>query len=219
MSNTNSKIILPEVEEHPLEPFLPPHARLLMLGSFPPQKKRWCMEFYYPNWINDMWRIMGHIFYGNRNEFVKTNEKTFDKEKIIGFLMQRGIALYDTASAVRRLKDNASDKFLEVVQPTDLDLLLRQIPECHTIVTTGEKATETICAVLEAFAAVCCAFTEELTILTFAVFSTSFHVTLPTPLPLLAAAMPPETVTILLSLPASALSSSAVIWAYSTFAV
>lgn len=146
MSSTNSKIILPEVEEHPLEPFLPPHARLLMLGSFPPQKKRWCMEFYYPNWINDMWRIMGHIFYGNRNEFVKTNEKTFDKEKIIGFLMQRGIALYDTASAVRRLKDNASDKFLEVVQPTDLDLLLRQIPECHTIVTTGEKATETICA-------------------------------------------------------------------------
>ena len=103
------------------------------------------MEFYYPNWINDMWRIMGHIFYGNRNEFVKTEEKTFDKEKIIRFLLQHGIALYDTASAVRRLKDNASDKFLEVVQPTDLDLLLRQIPECHTIVTTGEKATETIC--------------------------------------------------------------------------
>lgn len=145
MTDTHSKIILPEVEEHPLEPFLPPHARLLMLGSFPPQKKRWCMEFYYPNWINDMWRIMGHIFYGNRNEFVKTEEKTFDKEKIIRFLLQHGIALYDTASAVRRLKDNASDKFLEVVQPTDLDLLLRQIPECHTIVTTGEKATETIC--------------------------------------------------------------------------
>lgn len=145
MTDTQKKIILPEVEEHPLEPFLPAHAQLLMLGSFPPQKKRWCMEFYYPNWINDMWRIMGHIFYGNRNEFVKTEEKTFDKEKIIHFLMQRGIALYDTASAVRRLKDNASDKFLEVVQPTDLDLLLRQIPECHTIVTTGEKATETIC--------------------------------------------------------------------------
>ena len=149
MTDTHSKIILPEVEEHPLEPFLPPHARLLMLGSFPPQKKRWCMEFYYPNWINDMWRIMGHIFYGNRNEFVKTEEKAFDKEKIIRFLLQRGIALYDTASAVRRLKDNASDKFLEVVQPTDLDLLLRQIPECHTIVTTGEKATETICGYFE----------------------------------------------------------------------
>lgn len=146
MTNTRSIAQLADVEEHPLEPFLPAHARLLMLGSFPPQKKRWCMEFYYPNWINDMWRIMGHIFYGNRNEFVKTGEKTFDKEKIIRFLLEKGIALYDTACAVRRLKDNASDKFLEVVEPTDLSLLLRQIPECHTIVTTGEKATETICS-------------------------------------------------------------------------
>ena len=28
-----------EIEQHPLEPFLPGNARLLMLGSFPPQKK------------------------------------------------------------------------------------------------------------------------------------------------------------------------------------
>ena len=37
------------IEEHPLEPFLPVNAKLLMLGSFPPQKKRWSMEFFYPN--------------------------------------------------------------------------------------------------------------------------------------------------------------------------
>jgi len=29
-----------EIENHPLKPFLPPHAKLLMLGSFPPQKKQ-----------------------------------------------------------------------------------------------------------------------------------------------------------------------------------
>jgi len=37
------------VERHPLEPFLPGNARLLMLGSFPPPRKRWSMEFFYPN--------------------------------------------------------------------------------------------------------------------------------------------------------------------------
>ena len=47
-----------ETEQHPLKPFLPANARLLMLGSFPPQRKRWSMEFYYPNWNNDMWRIV-----------------------------------------------------------------------------------------------------------------------------------------------------------------
>ena len=45
------------IEEHPLEPFLPANAKLLMLGSFPPQKKRWSMEFFYPNLQNDMWRF------------------------------------------------------------------------------------------------------------------------------------------------------------------
>lgn len=28
-----------EIEKHPLEPFLPAKTKLLMLGSFPPQKK------------------------------------------------------------------------------------------------------------------------------------------------------------------------------------
>lgn len=39
-------------EIHPLEPFLPHNARILMLGSFPPPKARWSMDFFYPNWIN-----------------------------------------------------------------------------------------------------------------------------------------------------------------------
>ena len=45
-------------ELHPLEPFLPVGARLLMLGSFPPQRVRWSMDFFYPNLQNDMWRIV-----------------------------------------------------------------------------------------------------------------------------------------------------------------
>ena len=51
------------IEKHPLAPFLPEGARILMLGSFPPKHERWSMEFFYPNWINDMWRIFGLIFF------------------------------------------------------------------------------------------------------------------------------------------------------------
>ena len=135
-----------ETELHPLKPFLPEKARLLMLGSFPPQRKRWSMEFYYPNWNNDMWRITGLIFFGDKEHFVVKEEKAFSKEKLIAFLQEKGIALFDTATAVRRLQDNASDKFLEIVQPTDIRTLLRELPQCRAIVTTGEKATETLCA-------------------------------------------------------------------------
>lgn len=134
-----------EVEQHPFEPFLPSNARLLMLGSFPPQPKRWCIDFYYPNFINDMWRIMGLIFHDDKEYFILHGSKCFNKPLLIDFLNHQGIALYDTATSVRRLADNASDKYLEVVTPTDIDTLLLQIPHCHAIVTTGEKATDTLC--------------------------------------------------------------------------
>mgnify|MGYP000093212331 CR=1 FL=1 len=132
-----------------LEPFLPENAVLLMLGSFPPQKKRWSMDFFYPNLQNDMWRIFGFIFFDDKDYFLSP-EKIFDKERIIAFLREKGIALYDTASCVRRLQDNASDKFLEVVSPTDIGLLLQQLPSCRAVVTTGQKATDVFCEQMEA---------------------------------------------------------------------
>ena len=132
------------IEQHPLQPFLPEGTRLLMLGSFPPERKRWSMEFFYPNWGNDMWRIWGLIFFGDKQYFEISAEKRFDRERIASFCAERGIALYDTACEVRRLAGNASDKFLEVVTPTDLRSLLRRLPHCRAIVTTGEKATDTL---------------------------------------------------------------------------
>ena len=131
-------------ERHPLEPFLPEGTNILMLGSFPPERKRWSMEFFYPNWGNDMWRIWGLIFFGDKQYFEITAEKRFDRERIATFCAERGVALYDTACEVRRLAGNASDKFLEVVTPTDLRSMLRRLPHCRTIVTTGEKATDTL---------------------------------------------------------------------------
>ena len=133
------------VEYHPLRPFLPEKAKVLFLGSFPPQRKRWCMDFYYPNFINDHWRIEGQIFFGDKNHFVDLEAKRFRIDEIVAFCEEKGLAFFDTSTAIRRLQDNASDKFLEVVEPTDIPALLKQLPHLRAIVTTGEKATETIC--------------------------------------------------------------------------
>ena len=136
--------VIPVIEEHPLQPFLPSNAKLLMLGSFPPQQKRWSMDFFYPNLQNDMWRIFGLLFFDDKEHFLLPGKKAFNKEYLIEFLTEKGIALYDTATSVRRLQDNASDKFLEVVEPTDIRLLLKQLPQCQAIITTGQKATDII---------------------------------------------------------------------------
>ena len=130
------------VESHPLQPFLPPDARLLMLGSFPPSRRRWCMDFFYPNFINDMWRIFGLVFFGDKERSVDVERSVFRREDIMRFLEEKGVALYDTACAVRRTKNTASDKDLEIVTPTDIDALLRRIPSCVAVATTGQKATD-----------------------------------------------------------------------------
>lgn len=129
-----------DIERHPLQPFLPENAWLLMLGSFPPSKQRWSMDFFYPNYINDMWRIFGIDYFDDKDHFVDVENKRFRKEQIMDFLKEEGIALYDTACAVRRTKNTASDKDLEIVEPTDLDALFRKLPHCTTVAATGEKA-------------------------------------------------------------------------------
>lgn len=134
----------PTVERHPFEPFLPEGCRLLMLGSFPPSPKRWAMRFYYPNFTNDMWRIFGLCYFADKLHFVDAEHKTFRLAVLEDFLRRQGIGLYDTATAVRRLKNTASDKDLQVVEPTDVRALLRLIPECTAIVTTGQKATDVL---------------------------------------------------------------------------
>lgn len=132
------------IEHHPLQPFLPDGAKVLFLGSFPPKKERWSMDFFYPNFINDMWRIVGIVFFNDRNHFIVPGEKRFDKDMIMEFCKEKGIALYDTSKTVIRLKDNASDKFLQTVEATDIGRLLQQIPECDTVVVTGQKAADTV---------------------------------------------------------------------------
>ena len=161
------------IEHHPLQPFIPENARLLMLGSFPPPKERWCMPFFYPNPQNDMWRIMGQVFFGDKQHFVKQGIKaaalnghstksaalkeqgqktTFRYDDIVAFCREKGIAIFDSAQTVRRLKGNAADEHLAIVEKTDIAALLKQIPQCHDICCTGGKAMETLCLTMQLYA-------------------------------------------------------------------
>ena len=87
-----SPTITSQTESHPLQPFLPPNAKLLLLGSFPPPQARWCMDFFYPNFQNDMWRIMGQVFFGDTLHFVEPSPKhTFRYEAIVDFCRAKAL--------------------------------------------------------------------------------------------------------------------------------
>lgn len=131
-----------EIENHPFEPWLPFNAKLLMLGTFPPAPKRWCMEWYYPNYTNDMWRIFGHIFFRDRSYFVDEENKTYKLDLLKVFLKEKGIAIFDTALRIHRKKGTASDKDLEIIEAADLDGMLCVLPECKAVLTAGQLATK-----------------------------------------------------------------------------
>ena len=47
----------PIVESHPFAALLPPQATVMMMGTFPPKEEKHAMQFHYPNFQNDMWRV------------------------------------------------------------------------------------------------------------------------------------------------------------------
>lgn len=138
-----------DTETHPWPPFIPEGAKVLIMGTFPPGPHRWSMEFYYPNRTNDFWFMMGLIFFGDRYALYNRDTRLFDLDAIKRLLNERGIALNDTGRVVRRLKGNASDKFLEIVEPVPLFDVLARMPHCHTVATTGEKAAGVIASLTD----------------------------------------------------------------------
>lgn len=134
----------PIIERHPWEPFIPDGAKVLIMGTFPPGRHRWSMDFYYPNPINDFWRICGLIFLGDPLALYIPEEKKFDLDAVKRLVTEKRIALNDTAREVRRLKGNASDKYLEILTPVPLYDLLSRMPDCRDVATTGEKAAGVI---------------------------------------------------------------------------
>ena len=138
-----------EIELRPFPPFLPPHATVLMMGSFPPAAEKRAMEFHYPNFQNDMWRVYGLVFFGDAMHFQRGEEKAFDAEKIKAFLTERGIGSCPGVRRAIRGHGNASDAYLKVVETVELPEILEKIPQCRRICTTGGKATEILFALLE----------------------------------------------------------------------
>lgn len=137
-----------KIETRPFPPFLPKKATVMMMGTFPPAAEKRAMEFHYPNFQNDMWRVYGLIFFNDKDHFRKGDEKAFDPERIKAFLDQKGIASCPTVYKAIRRHGNASDAFLEVVEPVNLKDILGQVPDVAHICTTGGKATEILLGLL-----------------------------------------------------------------------
>ena len=137
-----------EIESYPFDPVLPNGASVMMMGTFPPKEEKRAMQFHYPNFQNDMWRVYGLVFFGDAAHFQAASAKRFDADKIKAFLWERGIASCPTVFKAVRTHGNAADEFLQIVESVDLPAVLAQVPQVSRIGTTGGKATEVLLSLL-----------------------------------------------------------------------
>ena len=67
------------------------------------------MNFYYPNFINDMWRIFGLILEGDKDYFVDAPAKTFKVNLLKEPFNKIGVALSDKGRLIVPTAGNAAE--------------------------------------------------------------------------------------------------------------
>lgn len=142
-------------EDHPTGPFVHADSRVLVCGTFPPVKKS--INFYYPNSNNDMWRVLGEVFYHDRDHFftIVVEAKSgrgrrsgklramhsLNEAQIRSFALSESVGFFDICKRIRRHRGNSSDDNIEALERTDVLLdVLAHTPRCEAIITTGTLA-------------------------------------------------------------------------------
>ena len=127
------------IEVHPFEPFLPQNTKVLMFGYFPTPKENRTMDFYYSSSTNEMWEMLGAIFFNDEKHFIKpASKKVYYQSKIVEFLREKGIGLYDVVTIAHRKEKGAADKKNPCVQATDIKALLEFVPDCKALFILGK---------------------------------------------------------------------------------
>ncbi|MDR0543024.1 MAG: uracil-DNA glycosylase family protein, partial [Dysgonamonadaceae bacterium] len=78
-------------EIHPWNRYIPAEAKSIIIGTFPPTRRNWSYDFFYPNKNNYFWRIMARIA-GSPLQYFSGKEAVEERKNILNRL---GIGVSD----------------------------------------------------------------------------------------------------------------------------
>src|SRR6478735_8611145 len=113
---------MPTEETHPFKLFTPPNSTILIVGTFPPTKRNWSYEFFYPNKQNLFWRIMSQIA-GKPLQYSSGKEAVEERKEILTSLH---IAITDMGLRITRSGKSSLDENLAAVEYMDIFEILDQ---------------------------------------------------------------------------------------------
>ena len=122
-------------EIHPWNWFAPENSRILIVGTFPPTKRNWKYDFFYPNTANLFWRMMAQIA-GTTLKFFSGEEAIIERKAILGTL---GVAITDMGKTIQRSDNSSLDENLAIVEYMDIFKILDENPDIATIICTSSS--------------------------------------------------------------------------------
>jgi len=122
-------------ETHPFILFAPKNSRILFAGTFPPAKRNWSYDFFYPNRQNLFWKVMATIAGVELKHFSGT-EAVEERKNI---LTQLHVAITDMGHTIIRNDNSSLDENLVIVTYMDIFDILDKHPCISKIIFTSSS--------------------------------------------------------------------------------
>lgn len=122
-------------EDHPFKLYAPPGCRMLLIGTFPPTKKNWSYEFFYPNRQNLFWTIMANVA-GVALQYFAGAAAVEERKLILRILK---VAITDMGLKISRTRESSLDEDLVALEYMDVLAILDQHPQISKILFTSSS--------------------------------------------------------------------------------
>ena len=123
-------------EIHPWNWYIPSGAKTVVIGTFPPARRVWSFDFFYPNKNNYFWKIIARI--AGRSIFYFSGEEAVNERKEL--LNHLGLGVSDMGHIILRKKGSSLDQNLEIVAYMDIFKMLRENPSVSKLIFTSSSS-------------------------------------------------------------------------------
>jgi G:T/U-mismatch repair DNA glycosylase len=137
-----------QIEIHPWNWQGPKDSKVLIVGTFPPTRRNWSFDFFYPNKNNFFWRVIAAIA-GHTLENNQGPEARKEREEL---LHQLKITLTDMGQTIIRNFDSSLDENIHPQQYMDISKILAERPSIQKIIFTSSSGKNSAAAWFKRYA-------------------------------------------------------------------
>ena len=122
-----------EKEHHPAWYYPIQGMETLILGTFPPYRKNWDFEFYYPNNQNHFWKVLAKLD-GTQLKEIQLQSAVEERKKLMKRLR---VGVQNLGKVILRRGTSSADKDIEILEFQDVLGIVNKCPTLKVIHLTG----------------------------------------------------------------------------------